>query len=184
MGKNTKGGKKQKKQKNKTKSGIEKKSSSISRPVSDDQCIGHIISALGSKRFMVLIKGKEYNCRLRGSRQLKGMSAYAKSGFYCLCSHRGYENVYDILTVYHSWEKDELKKEGLIPKEENIIEESIIFENTNLGKDSEKKEEIKIPDQKKPSNDDDISSDDDEECMRQAILIYQKNLKINNEIMK
>lgn len=180
MGRNLKGGKKHKKQKNNAKSGIEKNSSTIVRPVGDDQFIGQIKSALGSKRFLILIKGKEYNCRLRGSRRLKGVSAYAKSGCYCLCSHRGYEDVYDILNVYHLWEVLELKKEGLIPKAEGTIDEDVIFENIETESKNDKKIENIIPQQKRPeNNDDEIISDDDEEYMKQAILHYQKKLKEN-----
>ena len=178
MGRNLKGGKKHKKQKNNAKSGIEKNSSTIARPIGDDQCIGQIKSALGSKRFLILIKGKEYNCRLRGSRRLKGSSAYAKSGCYCLCSYRGYEDVYDILNVYHLWEVLELKKEGLIPKTEGIIDENVIFENIGSDKEDKKEAEDIIPQQKRlVNNDDDISSDDDDEYMKQAILIHQRKMR-------
>jgi hypothetical protein len=178
MGKNIKGGKKHKKQKNNAKSGFEKNSSTIARPNGEGQYIGQIKSALGSKRFLIVIKGKEYNCRLRGSRKLKGMSAYAKSGCYCLCSHRGYENVYDILNVYHVWEVIELKKEGLIPKVEGTVDETIIFENTGSDNEEGEKEKNIIPQQKRPINDDyDISSDDDEEYMREAILIQQRKIR-------
>ena len=178
MGRNLKGGKKHKKQKNNSKSGGEKNSSTIVRPVGDDQCIGQIKSALGSKRFLILIKGKEYNCRLRGSRRLKGASAYAKSGCYCLCSHRGYEDVYDILNVYHLWEVIELKKEGLIPKVEGTVDETIIFENNSSDKEEDKQIENIIPQKKRSINsDDEISSDDDDEYMKQAILIHQRKIR-------
>jgi hypothetical protein len=142
MGKNTKGGKKHKKQKNKGfKGGSEKNSSNIIRPSGDDQCIGRIVSSLGSKRFMVKIKGKEYNCRLRGSRQLKGSSAYATDNSYCLCSHRGYENVYDILNVYHLWEKVELEREQLIVSEKEVNNDNIIFDSKLM--EEEKEEDMK-----------------------------------------
>ena len=180
MGRNLKGGKKHKKQKNNTKSVGEKNSSTIVRPTGDDQCIGQIKSSLGSKRFIILIKGKEYNCRLRGSRRLNGVSAYGKSGCYCLCSHRGYEDVYDILNIYHIWEVLELKKEGLIPKVEGTVDEEIVFENIETESKNDKKTENIIPKQKRPNSDDDeIISDDDEEYMKQAILHYQKKLKEN-----
>ena len=137
MGKNIKGGKKHKKQKNqKQNGGSERSSSMISRPVGDDQCIGRITGSFGSKRFNVSIKGKNYNCRLRGSRQLKGSSAYASDKSYCLCSHRGYENVYDILNVYYPWEVGELRKEGLIPKEEGQINYDVVFDDV-AAEDSE-----------------------------------------------
>lgn len=178
MGKNIKGGKKHKKQKNKSKSGFEKNSSTIVRPFGEGQCIGQIKSALGSKRFLVVIKSKEYNCRLRGSRKLKGISAYAKSGCYCLCSHRGYENVYDILNVYHVWEVAELKKEGLIPKVEGTVDDTVVFENLGVDDNEKEKEKMIIPQQKRPINDDDdISSDDDEEYLRQVVLNYQRKLR-------
>lgn len=181
MGKNIKGGKKHKKQKNNAKYGFEKNSSTIARPMGEDQFIGQIKSALGSKRFLVAIKGKEYNCRLRGSRKLKGISAYAKSGCYCLCSYRGYENVYDILNVYHVWEVAELKKEGLIPKTEGTINDTVIFENK--GSDSENEEKMIIPQQKRPIDDDyDISSDDDDEYMREVILIQQRKIREQENI--
>ena len=182
MGRNIKGGKKHKKQKNKKPNGgSERNSSLIARPMGDDQCIGKITSALGSKRFNVFIKGKDYNCRLRGSRQLKGSSAYATDKSYCLCSHRGYENVYDILSVYHTWEVAELRKEGLIPKEEGQINYDIIFDDVAAQTELEENFEQTDPPKghSKPKSFDLESSDDDEDEIQNMMRLQRAMMSKN-----